>query len=175
MAEENKNNRIKWEVAEFKKPARDKNWYTIAGSLAALMIFFSFFNFRLHPFRLAFLGANNNFLFALIIVLAIIIMFILESREPKMVKIKLDSEGLTLGQKFYDYDDFKNFCVLYKPKESVKNLYLEFKNSARFRISLPLRSLDPLLVRNFLKKYLEEDLERTTTPLSEKLTKVLKL
>jgi hypothetical protein len=175
MPEENKQNRIKWEVAEFKKPERPRNWYIATGVIGFLMIFFSFFAFRLHPFRLIFLGSSNNFLFALIIILAIAIMFILESREAKMVKVKLDGEGLTLGQKFYDYDEFKNFCVLYKPKESLKNLYIEFKNSAKFRISLPLRSLDPLLVRNFLKRYLEEDLERTGPPVSEQLTKLLKL
>jgi len=164
---------IKWEVREFKKPERGRNWYIIAGALSFIAIFFSFFAIR--DFKIIFLGANNNFLFTLIIILAFIIMILMESREPNMIRVKLDEEGLTLGSKFYDYDEFKEFCVLYKPKESIKNLYLEFKNQAKFRISLPLRSLDPLMVRNFLKKYVEEDLERTSQPLSEQLTKLLKL
>lgn len=172
---QNINNEIKWEVPEFRKPERTKSWYIISGILAFLMIFFSFFSLSIIPFRLSFLGNDNNFLFALIIILTVVIMIIIESKEPKMIKVKLNNEGIKLGDTFYDYDDVKNFCVLYKPKESLKNLYFEFKNSARFRLSLPLRSLNALEVRNFLKKYLEEDLERTGPPLSEKLTKWLKL
>ena len=164
-----------WEVPEFRKPERGRNWYIIAGTLGFLMIFFSFFSLSLKPLKLAFLGSNNNFLFALIIILGAGIMMLIESREPKMIKVLLDGDGIKLGEKFYDYDDIKNFCVVYRPKDSVKNLYFEFKNTARFRLSLPLRSLNPLAVRNFLKRYLEEDLERTHPPLSEQLTKVLKL
>ena len=166
---------IKWEIPEFRKPERGRSWYVISGILAFLMIFFSFFSLSIVPLKLTFLASDNNFLFALIIILAVIIMIVIESKEPKMIKVKLNTEGVKLGDSFYDYDDIKNFCVLYKPKESLKNLYFEFKNSARFRLSLPLRSLNALEVRNFLKKYLEEDLESTGQPLSEKLTKVLKL
>lgn len=166
---------VVWEVPEFRKPERNKNWYIIAGILAFLMIFFSFFSLSLKPLKLAFLASNNNFLFALIIILAATIMVIIESREPKMIKVRLDINGLKLGENFYEYDDIKNFCVLYRPKDSVKNLYLEFKNNMRPRLSIPLRSLDALAVRNFLKKYLEEDLERTHPPISEQLTKILKL
>ena len=92
-----------------------------------------------------------------------------------MVNVELSPEGLKLGQKFYSYDELKNFCVLYRPKESIKNLYFEFKNNMRPRLSLPLRNLDALTVRNFLVRYLDEDLERSNPPLSEQLTKLLKL
>jgi len=52
---------------------------------------------------------------------------------------------------------------------------MEFKNPIKPRLSIPLRSLDPLTIRNYLVKYLDEDLERTEPPLSEQLTKRLKL
>lgn len=172
---ETKKNLIKWDVPEFRKPKRGRNWYIIAASLAFLMIFFSFFSLSLKPLKLVFLGNQNNFLFALIIVLIIIIMIISESREERMIRVELSLEGLKLGNSFYEYEVFKNFCVLYKPRESVKQLYFEFKNPAKFRLSIPLRSLNALEVRNFLTRFLEEDLERVSPPLSEQLTKVLKL
>lgn len=164
---------IKWEIHEFKKPERSRNWYIIVGSLAFLAIFFSFFTIK--SFKLVWLGPSNNFLFIVIIILSLIIMLLLESKDHGMVKVKIDGEGLHLGHKFYDYDDFKDFCVLYKPKQSIKQLYLEFKNPAKMRLSIPLRSLDPLVVRNFLKRFLDEDAERVAPPLSEQLTKLLKL
>ncbi len=164
---------IKWEVHEFKKPERGRNWYIAVGLIAFLAIFFSFFTIK--SFKLVWLGAGNNFLFTLIIILSLIIMLLLESKEHGMIKVKLDGDGLHLGQKFYDYDDFKNFCVLYKPKQSIKQLYFEFKNPAKFRISIPLRGLNALMVRNFLKRFVDEDTERVAPPLSEQLTKLLKL
>ncbi|MBN2854588.1 hypothetical protein JXK06_03620 [Patescibacteria group bacterium] len=167
--------KVTWEIPEFRKPKRGRNWYVIAGTIAFLMIFFSFFSINLSPLKILFLGNNNNFLFALIIILGAGIMMLIESREPQMIKVLLDGDGVKLGEKFYDYDDIKNFSIVYRPKDSIKNLYFEFKNSARFRLSLPLRSLDHMAVRAFLKRYLEEDLERTHPPLSEQLTKVLKL
>jgi hypothetical protein len=169
-----KNSRyIRWEVPEYRAPQRDRNWYLIAGAFAFICLFFSFFTVK--SWHLVFLGLSSNFLFVLILLIAAIIMIINESRPPLMIKVELGPEGIKLGPKFYDYNQLKNFAVLYKPKQSVKNLYFEYKKSASQRLSLPLRRLDPLTVRNFLVRYLDEDLERTDLPLSEQLTKLLKL
>jgi len=164
---------LRWEVPEYHQPQRSRNWYIAAGVLAFICLFFSFFAIR--SWRLVPLGLSSNFLFALIVIIAAIIMIINASEPPLMIRIELGPDGVKVGQKFYDYDDFKNFAVLYKPKQSVKNLYFEYKSSVRPRLSLPLRRLDALLVRNFLIKYLTEDLDRTEMPLSEQLTKLLKL
>jgi len=164
---------LKWQVPEYRKPKRHKHWYTAAIIFVLVCLFFCFFAIR--DWHLVFLGASSNFLFALIIIVATIVMIINESQPPLMIDIELGPEGIKVGTKFYDYDEFKNFSVLYKPKQSLKNLYLEFKGSIRPRLSIPLRSLDPLNIRNFLLRYLDEDLDRTDPPLSEQLTKLLKL
>jgi hypothetical protein len=164
---------LRWQVPEYRKPERSRNWYIIASLFAALCLFFSFFTFQ--SWHLVFLGLGSNFLFALIIIVVIIIMIINDGRPALMVDFEVGPEGVTIGQKFYDYDELKDFTVLYKPKDSVKNLYFEFKNSMRPRLSIPLRRMDALTVRNFLIKYLDENLDRTEIPLSEQLTKLLKL
>lgn len=164
---------LRWPVREYNQPDRDRNWYIIASALAFLMIFFSFFSFS--GWRLVFLGSNSNFLFALIIMMTIAIMFSNHHREPLMIDVELGPEGIKVGKNFYDYDSLKNFVVLYKPKESLKNLYFEYKSSWQPRLSIPLRRMDAITVRNFLVRYLEENLERTEAPLSEHLTKILKL
>lgn len=165
--------RLVWPVPEYHRPQRSKRWYIAAGIFLFLCLFFSFFT--ISDWRLVFLGANANFLFALIMIMAAIIMTINEGREPLMVNVYLEKEGVRIGKNFYDYDRLKHFSVIYKPKQSLKNLYFEFKNSMRPRLSVPLRHMDPLQVRNFLLRYLDEDLERTDMPLSEQLTKLLKL
>jgi len=171
--ENKKNEYIRWQVAEFKKIERSRTWYILAGIFMLICIFFSFFT--IENWHLSFLGYNSNFLFVFILIVAAGIMYINENRPPIEVTVELGPEGVKVGRHFYDYGEFKNFCVLYKPKMSIKNLYLEFKNGARPRLSFPLRRLEALTVRNFLVRYLEEDLEREAPPLSEQLTKRLKL
>jgi len=165
--------RLAWPVPEYRQPERSRRWYVLAGVFVFFCLFFSFFS--LSDWHLRFLGAGANFLFALIIIIAAIIMIVNDGRPALMVNIYLENEGVRIGQRFYDYDRLKNFSVVYKPKQSVKNLYFEFKNTMRPRLSLPLRHMDPFLVREYLLRYLDEDLERTDIPLSEQLTKLLKL
>jgi len=170
---ENKEQYLRWQVAEYKKHERGRNWYIISSLFTLICLFFSFFAFR--GWHLVFLGLSSNFLFALIIILAAIVMVVNDSQAPLMVDFEIGPEGVKIGRKFYDYDVLKNFSVIYKPKDSIKNLYFEYKNSMHPRLSVPLRRMDALTVRNFLVRYLDEDLERTDPPLSEQLTKLLKL
>ncbi|MFA5131459.1 MAG: hypothetical protein WC467_03460 [Patescibacteria group bacterium] len=164
---------LQWQVPEYRIPQRSRNWYLIASAFLVICIFFSFFTIT--RWHLAFLGYNSNFLFVLIIIIAGAIMYTNERHEPLMVNFEIGPEGVRIGSHFYDYDDLKNFCVLYKPKQSIKNLYFEFKTTSRPRLSIPLRRMDALTVRNFLVRYLDEDLDRSNPPLSEQLTKLLKL
>jgi hypothetical protein len=164
---------IRWQVPEYRVPQRDKKWYLIAGILTFVIIFFCFFT--ISHWRLVYLGSSANFLFAFFIIVAAIITIVNESRPPLLVNVEMGPEGLKIGSRFYDYDSIKNFTVLYKPKQSLKSVYFEFKNTVHPRLALPLRRLDALTVRNFLIRYLDENLERTEMPLSERLTKLLKL
>lgn len=169
----NSKNFIQWQVPEYHRHKRGRNWYILATLFVIIALFFSFFT--ISSWQIVFLGAKSNFLFALIIFMSMAIMIIHDSQEPRLITVKLNPDGIYIGRRFYDYDAVKKFCVLYKPKQSVKNLYLEFNNKMLPRLSVPLRSQDPLNVRNYLVRYLEEDLDRVAPPLSEGLTKLFKL
>ena len=164
---------LQWQIPEYRIPKRSKNWYIIASIVFLLMLLFCFFTIK--SWHIVFLGAQSNFLFALILIISAVLMYINEKRPPLMINFKIASDGVSVGQKFYDYSEFKNFCVLYRPKQSIKRLYFEFKNSAKMRLSVPLRRMDAATVREFLAQYLEEDFERENEPQSEQLTKLLKL
>ena len=98
-----------WRVDEYEKRARSKKWYILAAVAAFLMMLFSFF--------------TSDFLFAVIIVIAVLIFILHSGHEPDQVKISLTEEGIMVGRNFYDYDDIKNFAVVFKPRKDVKNLY----------------------------------------------------
>jgi len=150
-----------WNVPEYEQHNRTKIWYISAILIAILLILFSFW--------------TNNFLFAVIIIITSLIIILNDGSIPASVNIKIMEEGIIVGRKFYDYDEFKNFSIIYKPRLNVKNLYFEFKNVLKYRLSIPLNNINPLPIRENLLKYLEEDLERTDQPLSEGLSKLLKL
>jgi len=150
-----------WKVPEYEKHVRTRGWYLISSIVALLLLIFSFF--------------SGNFLFAVIIIVVAIVVVLHDGQEPTAVKVSLTDEGIIVGRKFYDYDEFENFSVIYKSREEVKNLYFEFKSAIKPRLSIPLEKMNPLNVRKNLLKYLPEDLERTDQPLSEGLAKLFKL
>jgi len=167
MAQTSENNNdygevyFSWETPEYEKHDRTKLWYILAIIVAFLLLLFAFL--------------TGNFLFAVIIIITALVTILHDGREPDMVKIALTDEGVVVGRKFYDYDEFKDFAIVYKPKQGVKNLYFEFKNVLRPRLSIQLGNMNPLPIRENLLKYLSEDLEQTDQHLSEALGKLFKL
>jgi hypothetical protein len=150
-----------WLVPEYEKHERSGGWYVIAGAVAIALLIYCFF--------------TANFLFAVIIIVTALVIILHHGREPERVKFSLTDEGIAIGRKFYDYDEIKDFAIVYKPRIEVKRLYFEFKNALRHRLSVPLENMNPLMVRETLLKYLKEDLERADQPLSEGLAKLFKL
>ena len=150
-----------WQVLEHEKYERTKRWYIIAGSLAVLLVIYAM--------------QTNNLLFAFIIIIAALIMILLDGREPEVVSVIITTNGIVIGNKFYDYDELKDFSIIYKPNYSIKKLYFEFKSSLKPRLSIFLDNLNPLLIRESLLKYLPEDLERIDQPASENIARLLKI
>jgi len=174
MDENNKVQYLAWQVPEYEPKERNRRWYLIAVAFLIITLFFCFF--EIANWKIVFLGVNSNFIFALILILSAIIMIINDGQEPTMVDFKIGPEGINIGKRFYDYDDLRNFSIIYKPNIEVKHLYIEFKNSfIHPRLSVHLDEQDPITVRNYLLRYLDEDLERLGPPISEQLTKLLKL
>lgn len=151
----------KWQIPEYNQPERTKNWYILASIFALLMLIFSFI--------------TANFLFAVIIIISAVVIILNDGKKPGMINAIITSEGVMVGNKFYDYDEIKDFALVYKPRVDIKNLYFEFKSPLQHRLTLPLGNVDPLPIRQNLLKYLPEDLERENIPLSESLAKMFKL
>ncbi len=152
---------ISWEIPEYDNYERDKRWNIVAGSLAVLLIIYSL--------------ATYNFLFAVIILITGMIFIMRHGKEPPVLVVSLTGEGVRIGQKTYEYDMIKDFFIVYKPRMDIKKIYFEFNSIFRHRLSVPLRDMNPLPIREFLLQYLHEDTERTNPPISEGLAKLLKL
>lgn len=152
---------MSWQVPEYDKHERGQGWYIIAAIFGLLLLIYSFM--------------SGDFLFAAIIIIAALVIIIHDGQEPMKVDFSITSEGIIVGKRFYDYDEIKDFAIVYKPHQEVKNLYFEFKSIIKPRLSIPLNNFNPLPIRENLLKYLPEDLERTDQPVSEALAKMFKL
>jgi hypothetical protein len=150
-----------WEVPEYIKHERTKNWYIVAIIVTALLVGFSIY--------------TKNFLFLVIVFISAYVIFVNDRREPDKVRAGITTAGVFVGKKFYEYESIKDFSVVFKPQEDVRNIYFEFKNGLKQRLSIPLENQNPLHLRENLLKYLPEDLERTNQPLSEGLARLFKL
>jgi len=150
-----------WDVPEFESHKRSKGWYITAIIAAFLMLIFALF--------------TANFLFAVIIIISAYIIILHDNRTPDMVKFSITDEGVIIGRRFHDYDEIKNFSILFKPTQKLSNIYFEFNSQIKQRLSVPMINENPLQIREILLKYLSEDLERVNEPLSEQLSRLLKL
>jgi hypothetical protein len=191
MAEENKPNEdinsendvIRWHIPEYHYEEKTKLWYTIYALIGAGLLVYAIF--------------TQNFIFAIIIIFAAVLLIIFDGGNVGMLEVEISDRGIKVGKEFYSYDQIDDFFIIYEPDNGVKNLYLEFKrfakpslpeneperyswlfwlvNFARTRFSIPLQDMNPVLIRRNLLKYVKENLDRTTIPLSEQLTKLFKL
>lgn len=174
---------IAWDVPEYQGEKKDKRWYIIASIFGLAFLVYAIF--------------TSNLIFAIIIIFAAMLVIMLDGEPAKTMSVEISDEGIRVGKEFYDYNQIDNFSIVYRPKEEVKNLYLEFKrfvrptlpdneprryewllwlaNFARTRLSLPLLDMNPLLIRKNLLKYLKEDVDRIDIPLSEQLARFFKL
>jgi|WetSurMetagenome_2_1015567.scaffolds.fasta_scaffold140601_2 hypothetical protein len=151
---------FQWVVKEYEKHERGKKWYIIAGLLAAALLVCAVL--------------TGNYLFTLIIALAFIILFLQDLQQPIEVPFAIAETGIIVGNKFYSFSDFTNFWLIYNPPE-VKNIYFLSNNLIKHRLQIPLMDNDPRPIRDYLAKFIKEDLEQEEEPLSDRLGRVLKL
>jgi hypothetical protein len=82
------------------------------------------------------------------------------AQKPKMLNITLSGSGIHVNTLNYPYSVIKKFWIIYLPGE-VKSLYLETSALFNHIVKLELHEQDPLVIKKFLKQYLEEDLDNT--------------
>lgn len=151
---------LAWTFLEYTQYERSRSWFFWVGLIMAGLLVYSFF--------------TVNFLFAVIIIMVALVMYLQSRRPPLDIRFEITEDGLKLGEKFYEYKTLKNFWLIYEPPE-VKNLYLTFKSSIKPPLLIPLEKQNPLEIRKILLDFLEENLTQEEEPLGDLLSRRLKL
>lgn len=141
----------KWTIQEYDQHERSVRWYIIMITIGLLLVIYGLI--------------ANNFLFSLIIILAGIILFIQSHQAPPEVLFQITELGVVLGHKFYNFSEFKSFFIIYQPPE-VKNLFFQTNSVVHPILSIPLLDENPVVIRETLLEFINEDLETEKEPLS---------
>lgn len=134
---------ISWQAPEFPEHRKHPMWYLGFGAFMALVILYG-------AYTRSWTMVTTFALFALV-------GGIHAARKPRTIQIRANGAGIVVDGQEYAYQVIKKFWVIYAPDS--KALYLETTAYINHNIRVELGDMDPNLVREFLARFLEEDLE----------------
>ncbi len=135
---------IKWEAWEFKLHQRSSLWYIVSLLLAVALIGYGVY--------------TRNILTIVTFVVAAAAWFFYSMQTPRLLVHELTTTGIRVGEVFFPFRNIKKFWIIYT--EANKSLNLETTAYLNNHILLQLGKLNPTQVKQFLKAYIPEDLDR---------------
>ena len=94
---------FEWTVKEYEQHDRERRWYILMGVIGVLLVGYALI--------------SGNYLFALIIVLFGIILFMHDMVEPMEVPVVITETGIVIGKKYYRFSELASFWMIYDPPE----------------------------------------------------------
>lgn len=135
---------ISWQAPEFEYREKTVSWYWLSIILAVLVLAVAIW--------------QKNFLFAVFVILAEILILVWANREPTTLEYRLNERGLDIGKsKSYTYGEIESFGVRENGGEKWSELVFTFKKSLR----PPLKTSLPTHLLPQVKKALETILLET--------------
>ena len=110
----------------------------------------------------------DNILFAVLIILSTIVLFLRTLQKPQLVSYELTSRGIWINKQFTSFMSFDSFWVT---EEEPSKLILKSKGLLTPLLIIPLDTTDPQTVREFLQDYIQE--EEHHEPLSKRVMEYL--
>ncbi len=149
-----------WEMPEYETRERSSKWYLVVSVIALISVIYGVL--------------AQNYLFALIILIAAVVLILAGNDEPQNILIQMGHNGIVVNGQYIEFDKFSDFAIIYHPP-LTKVLYLERKMSFKPRIKLYLEDEDPIAIRNHLKTYLPENLELREEHISDIVGRLLRI
>jgi hypothetical protein len=149
-----------WEAPAYQRHERGSYWYI--GMMVVALLFIGYAVW------------TANYLFAFIIIILATLLVLVGNEKPNRILIQIGRNGIVINGEFLSYDDLRHFAIVYQPP-MIKVLYLYPRGTAFRRFRLYLGDQNPVEIRQFLRQFLEEDLDLREEHFSDILGKLLKL
>ncbi len=148
---------LEWEAPEFQHYEKSLGWYAILIVATVLLVGYKIITAD-------YFGATS------MLILGALILFF-SRRKPALVTVKLDNEGVTLGELYIPYQHFQHFWMVDTPEH--KTLNLEASTYLKQTIIVELADQDPTTVRRLIARHIPEA-EHTTPSFSQRIAHKLK-
>ena len=149
-----------WTVDEYERHERGPVWYAVAFLVGLSLVLYAII--------------TRNFLFAIVIIMAGVIIALSSLREPQRIPFVVTTRGVALGHQFVPYKDLRSFWILYEPPH-LKNLYIDFRSVVTPHLVISLEDQDPVEVRRTMLEFIAEDETQEEESLTDVLGRLLKL
>ena len=132
---------IQWQAPEFEKHEKGPAWFIVLG-ISALIVF-------------TIVLLMKNFIFAILIILAVFTVFVYALKEPRLITFKISGKGITIDDKIYSYEELKSFWIFYELPQ-IKELSIRSKKWLMPFIKIPIDEQNPTIIRSALVKFIPE-------------------
>ena len=151
---------LSWDFPDRPTYQRGRLWYIVALIVGLSLLVYAIF--------------TANFLFALLVLLFALVVYLNISAPPRQSSIYITEDGIVIGRQSYPFKNIQSFWFIYEPP-TVKKLYLKTQSLLDAEIGVELEDINPNEVRTLLTKYVVEDLDKKDESLSEILSRLLKI
>jgi hypothetical protein len=146
---------IEWETPEYRFEKRTADWFFAVGIIAASLTITAIL--------------LNNILFAIVIVLGTLTIFLYAKRRPFIIKVGVTESGFRIGRNFYPYATLTAYWV--ETRFGEPKIFLRTTKLTAPFVSMPIVGVNPERVRLTLRDKLVE--EEINEPLSQKIMEYL--
>ncbi len=142
MTQEQKNE-IRWEAAEYEFVPKSTKWHTEIGVATLVLVGIALW--------------QQNFFFAIFILIAGIMVVILGNRHPEIIEFVLNEDGIHIGEAAsYPFEKLESFSLRERPHRSDE-LILKRKTAMNQLIHIPIEPEMVGKMRSFLEEHLPQE------------------
>lgn len=151
---------ISWEFSERPYYERGLLWYGISAGLGIGLLIYAVI--------------TANFLFALLILLFALVVYLNAAAEPRILRLAVTTSGVHIGREFIPFSSIESFRLVYEPPV-VQSLYLRTRDVIKGEVGIDLSDMLPDDVRPVLGRFLKEDRINNQPTTSDFIGRILKL
>lgn len=131
-----------WEAPEYDHEEKHPKWYWIMGGALLAIVIYAL--------------VTNALLMAITFILIGMLGYVYAEREPRLIQMEINSDGVRVDNYFYQYDGLKSFWIFYEVEAGIKILSLHSQKTFLPHIHVPIGNANPILIRETLINYLPE-------------------
>lgn len=149
----------KWQISAYPHYERGALWYILTGLVGGGLLVASL--------------ATYNLLLAALIVMVGVVLVIQGGTHPPQIDVEVGSLGIRRGSHFYNYKSIDRFWIVYDPP--IKSLHLILPRSLFSIVHVPIDGENPTELREILKKFIREDMQKDSEPILDSISRILKI